>query len=674
MSWHNFVSIDQQANERIERALSVLQEHVLKALQTVELSISEINEVLRGISDEDIRKRETEFYLRFKRTQQLLPQIESIWAFDKNGRPLVSSTVLPVPRNLDNSDRGYFRAHAEVDAGIYIGEVVRARVGSLRFFVVSGRRGSERPGRFEGVIGVTVLPEHFVEFYRKLSRGRDSFGLARADGVGLARFPETNETLLLANHMVTAIQQAPNAGQYTSVSSNDGIERRIGYRKVSGFPLYVLSGVETAAIRGEFLNLLLWQLGLGLPVVLVMFGLSLYALRRAESFRSEVLRREAAETALKQAQRLEAIGQLTGGVAHDFNNLLMIVSGNINRLKRQVKTEDRTTRNIEAIEAAVARGTALTRQLLSFSRRQTHELKVIDLKGRLPGIREMLQSSLRGDIVVTTKTPDQVWPIKLDINEFELALLNLAVNARDAMPRGGALSIEVMNITLRTPNPSGLDGDFVAVSVTDTGEGIAAEVLGRVFEPFFTTKEVGKGTGLGLSQVYGFANQAGGAATIASEVGQGTVVTLFLPRSSEAIDNESISPAPVGTSAPGGHALLVEDNSEVAAVASNLLEELGYTTSVVADAGSARSMLQPGASKFDLVLTDLVMPGETNGLELACWIRSQDYLQQLPVLIATGYSDRAQEASDAGFVILRKPFEAAALRDAIRDSQERRHR
>lgn len=673
-TWENHRAIDAQARERIERALDVLQEHALKAFQTIERSISEINEVLRGLSENQIRASESDLFLRFKRTQQALPQIEAIWAFDKDGHPLVSSTILPVPRELDNSDRSYFKAQKDADRGVFIGEVVRAKIGSLRFFVVSGRRPDEQAGRFNGVIGVTVMPEHFSEFYRKLSRGRDTFALTRSDGSFLARFPEARfEHLTPASHLPSQIQVNPESGLFTAASRIDNIERLIGYRKVPGFDVYVTAGIETAALRDEFWTTVLTQFAIGLPAVLAMTGLSLYALRRAQRFQEETARREAAEAALKQAQRLEAVGQLTGGVAHDFNNLLMIVNGNADRLKRHLVPDDRTRRALEAIEIAVKRGTDLTRQLLSFSRRQTHEARVIDLKERLPAIQAMLQSSLRGDIVVDLRIPDGLWRTRLDSSEFELALLNLAVNARDAMSAGGRLAISAHNLTLTRPNAMDLEGDFVAVVVQDTGVGISPEILNRVFEPFFTTKDVGKGTGLGLSQVYGFAQQAGGTATVASQPGQGTTVTLYLPRSTEAVETEAAAGGPAAVQAKVDdpiHVLLVEDNPQVSDVTRGFLEEFGYTVHCVPDVPSALQALRMRQDRIDVVLTDIVMPGGANGLDLAHWIR-REHGAGLPVILATGYSDRAQAAADEGFVILRKPYDDTELYNALADVLKR---
>lgn len=665
-SWQTYREIDIQANERIEHSLDVLQEHAQKSLQTVERSISEINEVLGETPDEAIREREADFYLRLKRTQQALPQIEAIWVFDREGHPLISSTIYPVPRELNNAERSYFAAQKDFATETYISEVVRAKIGSLSFFVVSGRRQSGDARRFNGVIAVTVMPGHFSEFYSKLSRGHDAFGLVRADGPVLARWPEVPSASPVGMTQIPVVTRAnPSGGFYTTTSAVDGVERRNGYRLVPGFPLYVLSGLETAALTREFWTVIMTQFAIGLPVVMLMFALSIYALRRAERFQEEVMRREAAEAALKQAQRLEAIGQLTGGIAHDFNNLLMVVAGNAGRLKRAAAPDDRTRRAFEAIELAVQRGSNLTRQLLSFSRQQTHEAKTIDLRERLPMIQAMLQASLRGDITVETEVPADIWATRVDLGEFELALLNLAVNARDAMTGGGSLRLSARNISFTAPNALELDGDFVAVAVTDTGAGIPPEIIGRVFEPFFTTKEVGKGTGLGMSQVYGFARQAGGTATVDSAPGKGTTVTLYLPRSTAPVDagnGDAAAQRPVVRQ--NVKVLLVEDNPDVAGVTQGLLEDLGCTVVVATDVTAALAVLANSRDGIDAVLTDIVMPGASNGLDLARHIRLQ-HGDALPVILATGYSDQAKAAAEEGFVILRKPYDTTTLQTAL---------
>ena len=661
--WQTWRSIQVQAKERIASSLDVLHEQTLKSLQTVERSISETNEVLRGMTDETIRANEATLYLRFKRTQQALPQIESIWAFDKDGHPLVSSTILPVPRDLNNSDRSYFRAQLS-SFDTFISEVLRARVGTLRFFVVSGRRTGEATTGFQGVIGITVSPEHFSEFYRKLSRGRDAFGLVRSDGTILARFPEGRfEDVRGPNDLSRAVQRKPEGGFLESQSPLDSLDRLLGYQKVRGYDVYVVAGVEKAALREEFWRSALLQLAVGISIGLSLFALSLYALRRAERYRDEVVRREAAEATLKQGQRLEALGQLTGGVAHDFNNLLMVIQGSAQRIGRTFAEDPRLTRSLRAIDEAVNRGSTLTRQLLSFSRRQPQDATVVDLKFRLPLIQEMLQASLRGDIVVRTEIAPDLGRVKIDLNELELALLNLAVNARDAMAGGGQLIVTARNVE-RSETPPDVEGECVAIALQDTGSGISPDIIDRVFEPFFTTKEVGKGTGLGLSQVYGFARQSGGTATVESRPGGGTCVTIYLPRTTDE-SRSAVNPEMRDEPRFTGRVLLVEDNPDVSDVTKGLLEDLGFTVDLITDAESALRHVQGADMGYRFLLSDIVMPGSINGLALARRVR--DLMNEnLPIILASGYSEHAQAASDEGFILLRKPYGMLELRKAVK--------
>jgi PAS domain S-box-containing protein len=370
---------------------------------------------------------------------------------------------------------------------------------------------------------------------------------------------------------------------------------------------------------------------------------------------------------LAQAQKMEALGQLTGGIAHDFNNLLMIVSGHAQLLRRRT-ADERNVRAIDAIAAATSRGESLTRQLLAFSRRQPLSPVVTDLRRRIESVRDMLGSSLRGNIDLVMDLPEDLWPSEIDLSEFDLALVNIAVNARDAMPEGGRFTIAARNVTLR-PGRSAvdLDGDFVALSMTDTGTGIPSEVLSKVFEPFFTTKAVGKGTGLGLSQVYGFAHQTGGTVTLDSKVGHGTTVTIYLPRSHAAVaDPGEAGRAPQAVRGGSGTILVVEDNPDVADVTSTLLDQLGYRVVRAPSAADALAMLDDGG--VDLVFTDIVMPGPMDGLALASEIRAR--YPQMPVLLTTGYTDVAPEA-EYKFAVLRKPFQMPALEKIVREALQR---
>jgi signal transduction histidine kinase/CheY-like chemotaxis protein len=385
---------------------------------------------------------------------------------------------------------------------------------------------------------------------------------------------------------------------------------------------------------------------------------------RTQQLEEEIEERERTETALREAQKLEAVGRLAGGIAHDFNNLLTIVLGNVDLVREQVAPPG--GRLIEAIEHAALQGTRLTRQLLTFTRRQALRPEIIDLASRSEGMTEFLARSLGGNIRIEVTFPRDLWPVECDLGEMELALINLCVNARDAMPDGGLVRIDARNVTLRGGEYPGavFAGDFVALSVADNGTGIEPDVLAHVFEPFFTTKVIGKGSGLGLSQVHGFAQQAGGLATIESELDRGTTVTLLLPRSYVPAPPRSADDRQ-GMTRGIGMVLLVEDNDGVAETAMRMLDLIGYRSHWVQDAGTALALLL-GGQRFDLVFSDIVMPGSLTGLDLARRIRR--YFPAQPVLLATGYSDAAAEVAAEGFSILAKPYRANALADAIRTS------
>lgn len=372
---------------------------------------------------------------------------------------------------------------------------------------------------------------------------------------------------------------------------------------------------------------------------------------------------ERAHQQLALAQKMEALGQLTGGVAHDFNNLLMVVSGQAQSLLRRL-TDQKNARSLEAILAAASRGEALTRQLLTFARRQPQNPRTVDLNQTVSAFRDVLSSSARGKFDLNIEIPQDVWPVSIDIPEFELALVNLVVNARDAMPGGGSISLTGDNVTLYGGETiEAIKGEFVALTVSDTGTGIAPENLPKIFEPFFTTKSAGKGTGLGLSQTYGFAQQSGGAIAVHSKLGHGTQVTLYLPRSHQpvaaVVANEPASQSP----GRGEKILVVEDNPDVRAVAVTLLEQLNYRTVAVDNAKAALNLLGNGTS-VDLVFSDVMLPGDLDGLGLAEAI-SKRY-PQTPVLLTSGYSKAL--IGRHGLPILRKPYQISALAEAVRST------
>jgi PAS domain S-box-containing protein len=366
------------------------------------------------------------------------------------------------------------------------------------------------------------------------------------------------------------------------------------------------------------------------------------------------LKLEQMQKQLAESQKLDALGQLTGGVAHDFNNLLMIISGSVHALKRGIGSDTKLQRAVSAIEAATKRGAALTSQLLTFARRQSVNPQVVDLADRINAVRDVLGTGVGGAVTLEFDVDPNIGTVMVDIAELETALVNLVINARDAMPEGGKITVAARN---QASGGTADNGDYVAISVSDSGVGIAPDLLDKVFDPFFTTKPIGKGTGLGLSQVHGFAHQAGGTVKVTSELGKGTQVTILLPREHA---GAQISELDAFEGSGSGTVLLVEDNPDVASVSISLLEQLGYTVRRVADAEAALQEIDRDG--VDLVFSDIVMPGKMDGLAFAHRVR--EIRPDLPVLLATGYSDAAANVR-GDFPILRKPYEIHELSQAI---------
>jgi PAS domain S-box-containing protein len=381
----------------------------------------------------------------------------------------------------------------------------------------------------------------------------------------------------------------------------------------------------------------------------------------AEKEAAAALERAQRQTA--HLQKMDAIGQLTGGIAHDFNNLLMIVSGHAQSLKKRLK-DAKDIRALQAIEMAAGRGENLTRQLLSFSRTLPLSPTVINPAEAIHAIRVVLTGSMHVNIQFQIDVPRSTWPICVDKSELELALVNLAVNARDAMPDGGRITIAAENAHIRPGDlPEDISGDFVALSVSDTGSGIPPDLVPRVVEPFFTTKAPDKGTGLGLSQVYGFARRSDGTVAITSEVGRGTKVTVYLPRSHAALAAPLPQDEADYAALDRQTILVVEDNADVRRVAVSLLEQLGYRTMEVETAAAALDILAAGKD-IDLVFSDVVLPGQADGLALARTLAER--YPHIPVVLTTGYT-RVFEANPE-FPVLRKPYQIATLGRVIQDA------
>ena len=425
-----------------------------------------------------------------------------------------------------------------------------------------------------------------------------------------------------------------------------------------------IEGVQRRATR---------YVGIGIVVLLAsmivaVLGAAGASLREAHvRLQAEIEEREKAQAALRQAQKMEAMGQLTGGVAHDFNNLLMVASSGLDLMDRTTDPM-RRERLKNGIRQAIDRGADLTRQLLAFSRKTPLKSQVVDVATVIAGMRDVLDRSLREDIAVRVEAEQGLWPVEIDPSQFEVAVLNVALNARDAMPEGGIITVRLRNLPGADDEP-----DRVSVAISDTGAGLSPEAAARVFEPFFTTKEIGKGTGLGLSQVYGFTNASGGEVRFESELGQGATVSMLLPRSRNLPPAAAVeAPEAVAPQEGALNLLYVEDDDRVAVLVAEMLDQLGYRVTRAVNAAEALEVLA-GGNSFDLVFSDMVMPGEMSGLDLVHALARDR--PDLPVVLTTGYSASAAAAAAEGVRLLIKPYRmetlATELQAAMCDAKAR---
>jgi two-component system NtrC family sensor kinase len=679
----------QDARDRLQRNLNTVHEHAVKVLETVELTSRYLDEFLRDVTDDELRASEAGFNRRIKTLTDTLPQFADIWIIDANGRPLVSGTVFPIPRQLDLSDRDYFRAHKETgSADLYVGDVVTSRAtnarGNPRFFALSRKR-FDADGRFAGVTVISVSPDYFRDYYATLTQPIVA-ALIRTDGLVLARYPEIlrpDVRLSSSSPVLQHFKDRQDAGTVTTVSGLDGKERIFAFRKLPRIDAYATTGVDIADINAAWLDRMGRHLIFGLPATIAMIGLCMMALRRArreavtnEMLVQEIARREASENALRQAQKMEAVGRLTGGIAHDFNNLLTAIIGNLDLALRRLPEGDRVRTWLANSRKASERAATLVQRLLAFSRQHPLEVKSVEINRLVQDMSDLLARTLGETVTIETVLAGGLWKAALDPNQLENTILNLAVNARDAMKDSGRLTIETANCHLDEHYiaQSGAEiapGQFVMVAVSDSGAGMSQDVMKRAFEPFFTTKPVGAGTGLGLSQAYGFVKQSGGHIRIYSEVGVGTTIKLYFPRLAGQPDIPAWSTreqqeTPTETTARGETVFVVEDNEQVNKLAVETLEERGYKVISAGDGPSALQRLD-SAPHIDLLLTDVVLPNGINGRELAEEVRRRR--PEIKVLYITGYTRNAiihHGRLDPDIDLLTKPFTADALSRKIR--------
>ena len=677
----------QEAESRIQRNAARLYEHALKVFETFELSARYLDELLHRVSDDQLRVAEAQFHAHLRALTDTLPQLRDLWVIGADGHPIVSGTVYPMP-DIDLSDRQYFTVHKNNEVqGFYISDVLEARAAELRFFAISRKRVNQY-GQFAGVTTISIAPEYFASYYSQIPVGEmDSATLVREDGAVLARHPASSRPVTRlppTGTFMTSIRTAPERGMFRGPSAIDGTERLFAYRKLPRHPVYVVAGVDSTTITRAWIESMFSHLLFGIPATLAMFGLATVALRRTQResvaygrLQQEVARREKTEQALRQAQKMEAVGRLTGGIAHDFNNLLTAILGNVDMALRRIKTDDeRIRRSLTAARQASERAATLVQRLLAFSRQHPQEVKAVDINRLVQGISELLRRTIGETVTIESVLGGGLWKAAVDPNQLENAILNLAVNSRDAMPEGGQLTIETANAYLDEAYAAAHAGEFnqgqyVMIAVTDTGSGMSKEVVEHAFEPFFTTKGAGVGTGLGLSMVYGFVKQSNGHIKIYTEVGEGTSIKLYFPRLAEQ-SNLSEWPAPepeqlnIVETVRGATILLVEDDEEVNRFSAEVLREHGYRVLTAYDGASGLQLLKSHPD-IDLLFTDVVLPHGMNGRQLAD--EALRLRPKLPVLFATGYTRNAiihHGRLDPDVELLTKPFTPDALARKIR--------
>lgn len=658
---NSWISTNDIADREIERTLDVAHEHALKVFETIDRSLSELNEIVRDRSDDELRAKSDAMSARLRQLTNALPQLKSAWVFDDKGRALVNSLDLALP-HIDFSDRDYYKAHMAGDVGTFIGANLTPRppYQGAPFFGVSRRRTSI-DGTFTGVVQASVFPEYFEKFYARIGRAPGSFfALGLIDGSILARYPVLAPAARLdpKGPVGRALSTNPDGNLVIVRAPGDNVERRIGYRRLAGYPVYVAAGLETSAIHDRWLKAVSYHLIFGIPTTALLFALLLFALRRTRRLNVEATKRREAEEALKHGQRLETLGQLTGGVAHDFNNLLTVIRSSVDLLQRPDLAPERRARYIAAISDTVNRAAKLTAQLLAFARRQTLKPEVFDVGQCVSSVSDIIGTLTGSPVEIVTHLPDKPVYVDADLSQFETALINIAVNARDAMKGEGRLIISVTDCEQLPSAAMPRKDGYVAIALADSGSGIPADQFERIFEPFFTTKEVGQGTGLGLSQVFGFAKQSGGEVTVVSQVGKGSVFTLYLPR---VVGDVSPALSASEASVIEGHGvsvLVVEDNRDVGMFTTDALGELGYATMLTHSADEALKALARDAGRYDVVFSDVVMPGMT-GVELAQEVRQR--YPDLPVVLTSGYSQGLAQHGTSGFELLQKPYSIEQL-------------
>jgi len=684
---------DADATDVTLRTVRVAEEHALKVFDMNEALDARVVDLVQGLDDDGIHAREAAIHTKLQTMGGGYPQVAAVSIFGQNGRLLASSRFYPAPP-VSISEREDFVGIRDGQVLDHVSKVMAGHVaGEIVFNTGVARRADD--GSFAGIVSVALRPSYFNAFYRELLGGADSpmtMSLTRADASMLAHYPiglpskasnslngpnatSAASAATVHNAYTDALAEGRHAGVVRVRSAIDDDHLIVAFRRIGSYPVYVACGYRTSAIWAAWyrhLSVLILATFVPSIVLWCVIWLSLKRLSAEEEawerWQAEASMRRSIESAYRQSRKMEALGNLVGSVAHDFNNLLMIVSANVQIVRRRGAAA--YDRELSAVERALKSGQSLTRQLLGVARKQPLRSETLDVERWLPGCRDLLRASLGAKVALVMDVDTGVWPMQVDVAELELALINVAVNARDAMPNGGRYTVRARNVSFRREDGFPITGDFVQLSLEDTGVGMPPEVLARAFEPLFTTKPKGMGTGLGLPQVFAFCERSGGLAAIDSAIGAGTSVRLYLPRSLQTPETvRPVEPVVEEAEAPHGlRILLVEDNDEVAAGTEALLQMMGHDVTAVFNADAAMERLDIALARlrrageplpFDLVISDIHMPGRLNGIDLA--ERVQGFEVKLPVILVTGYAEELERARHVDARVLSKPFDIALL-------------